>query len=174
MMQSSPFNLPRAVVLIGRLIVGAIFVYAGYAKVTTPNLMLSSWVMFKFSVSTNLNNFAAQIVPFKIVGQSGASFIAHTLPFAEIILGLCLIFGLLVRYAGAAISLMLLGFLAVLTRAYILHMDVNCTCFGTPEPLTILTLARDSAFAAIAVITTVLAFREAKRPHPWTAQQPAS
>ena len=34
MMESSPFNLRRAIIWIGRLVLAGIFIYAGYAKLT--------------------------------------------------------------------------------------------------------------------------------------------
>jgi hypothetical protein len=57
------------------------------------------------------------------------------------------------------------------TRAYLLHMDINCGCFGTPEPLTLMTVFRDGALVLLAIATTFFAFQEARRPHPWTASQ---
>jgi len=36
MMQSSPLNLRRATNWIGRLVLGGIFIYAGYAKIFLP------------------------------------------------------------------------------------------------------------------------------------------
>ena len=62
-------------------------------------------------------------------------------------------------------------FLTLVTRAYLLHMEINCGCFGTPEPLTGMTVLRDSALVALAVVMTIFAFQEARRPHPWTAAQ---
>jgi hypothetical protein len=66
----------------------------------------------------------------------------------------------------------LLGFLFAVTRAYLLHMDINCGCFGTPEKLTGWTVIRDSAFAVLAVLMTTFAFIEARQPHPWTSPAP--
>jgi len=57
-------------------------------------------------------------------------------------------------------------------RSYAAGMQINCGCFATPEPLTIATVIRDGALAALAVLMTVLAFIEARKPHPWSAPQP--
>ena len=90
MLQSSPFNLRRAVILIARLVLGGIFVYAGISKVLFPNTHL--WPMFflKFSISTNLETFAQQVESYKLLSPAGVDFVAHTLPFTEILLGLAL------------------------------------------------------------------------------------
>jgi len=169
MMQSSPLNLRRAVICIGRLLLGGIFVYAGYAKLTYPNHTLWPYFMLKFSVSANLSTFAFQVESYKVLGAAGSAFVAHTLPFVEIILGLLLLIGWQFRIWAAAVTTILFGFLVLVTRAYLLHMDINCGCFGTPEPLTLMTVLRDSALVALAILTTVFAFQESRRPHPWSA-----
>ena len=169
MMQSSPFNFRRAVVWIGRLVIGAIFAYAGYAKLTYPNHNLWPWFMLKFSVLANLSTFAFQVESYRVLGAAGSSWVAHTLPFAEIVLGLLLLLGWKLRIWATMVSAILLGFLAVVTRAYLLHMDINCGCFGTPEPLTGMTVLRDSALALLALLMTVFAYQEARKPHPWAA-----
>jgi uncharacterized membrane protein YphA (DoxX/SURF4 family) len=169
MMQSSPFSFRRAVVWIGRLVIGLIFVYAGYAKLTYPNHNLWPWFMLKFSVLANLSTFAFQVESYRVLGAAGSSWVAHTLPFAEIVLGLLLLLGWKLRIWATMVSAILLGFLAVVTRAYLLHMDINCGCFGTPEPLTGMTVLRDSALALLSLLMTVFAYQEAQKPHPWAA-----
>lgn len=173
MMQSSPYNLRRAIIWIGRLVLGGIFVYAGYSKLFLPNFI--PWPLFalRFSLSTNLTNFAIQVESYKLLSAGGISFIAHTLPFAEILLGLLLLIGWQLRIWASLITLIMLGFLGAVSRAYILHMDINCGCFGTPEKLTGMTLVRDGSLSALALLMTVFAFLEARKPHPWSAPEKA-
>ena len=172
MMQSSPLNFRRIIIWIGRLLLGGIFVYAGYAKLTYPNHTLWPWFMLKFSVLANLSTFAFQVESYKVLGPGGSSLVAHTLPFVEIVLGLLLLIGWKFRIWAAMVTAILVGFLTLVTRAYLLHMDINCGCFATPEPLTGMTVLRDSALVALAIVTTVFAFQEARRPHPWSAATP--
>jgi uncharacterized membrane protein YphA (DoxX/SURF4 family) len=169
MMQSSPLNFRRAAIWIGRLLLGGIFIYAGYSKLFLPNQHFWPYFFLKFSLSSNLATFAFQVESYKVLPAAGVTFVAHTLPFAEIVLGLLLLIGWRLRIWALMITLILLGFLAVVTRAYLLHMEINCGCFGTPEPLTGMTVLRDGALAALAVLTTVFAFQEARQPHPWSA-----
>jgi hypothetical protein len=82
---------------------------------------------------------------------------------------LLLLVGWRLRIWATIVSAILVGFLGAVTRAYLLHMDINCGCFGTPEPLTITTVLRDSALVLLAVVMTVFAFQEASKPHPWTS-----
>ena len=173
MTQSSPLNLRRAIIWIGRLLLGAIFVYAGISKIFFPNTHLWPLFVLKFSVSVNLSTFAQQVESYKLLSPAGVSFVAHTLPFTEIVLGLLLLIGWRLRIWASLVTLIMLGFLTVVTRAYLLHMDINCGCFATPEPLTLKTVIRDSLFAGLAVLMTVFAFIEARQPHPWSVPKQA-
>lgn len=169
MMQSSPFNFRRAVILIGRLVLGGIFVHAGVAKIILPNTHLWPMFVLKFSIATNLSTFAQQVESYKILSPAAADFVAHTLPLTEIILGLLLLIGWRLRIWATLVTLILLGFVGAVTRAYLLHMQIDCGCFGVPEPLTGMTVLRDSLLALLALLTTVFAFIEARQPHPWSA-----
>jgi uncharacterized membrane protein YphA (DoxX/SURF4 family) len=174
MMQSSPFNFRRAVILITRLVLGGIFVYAGISKIFFPNTHLWPMFVLKFSISTNLATFAQQVESYKLLSPAGVDFVTHTLPFTEILLGLMLLIGRGLRIWASLVTLIMLGFLTVVTRAYLLHMNINCGCFATPEPLTGMTVIRDSLFAALALLMTVFAFIEARKPHPWSASEKPS
>jgi uncharacterized membrane protein YphA (DoxX/SURF4 family) len=175
MLQSSPFNLRRAVIWIGRLLLGAIFIYAGYSKVFLPNSNLWPLFVLKFSISTNLSNFAYQVEAYKLLPAWGVDFVAHTLPFTEIILGLLLLIGWRLRIWASLLTLIMLGFSVVVLRAYLLHMDINCGCFATPEPIGLKKVLEDGALSVLAVLMTVFAFIEARKPHPWSGpEKPAT
>jgi len=169
MLQSSPFNYRRIVIWIGRLVLGAIFVYAGIAKLIYPNTHL--WPMFflKFSVSTNLSMFQQQVESYKMLSPELAGLLAHTLPFVEIVVGLMLLVGWRLKIWATLVTLIMIGFLGVVTRAYVLHMDISCGCFGTPEKLTGMTIVRDASISALALLMTCFVFIEARQPHPWSA-----
>jgi len=173
MMQSSPLNARRVVIWIGRLVLAGIFIYAGYSKLFLPNFI--PWPLFalRFSLSTNLSNFAVQVESYKLLSPGGVSFVARTLPFAEITLGLLLLIGWQLRIWASLITLIMVGFLGVVSRAYLLHMNINCGCFATPEPLTGMTVVRDGALLALALLMTIFAFIEARKPHPWSAPEKA-
>lgn len=173
MMQSSPLNGRRAIIWIGRLVLGGIFVYAGFSKLLLPNAHLWPMFMLKFSVSMNIASFAQQVESYKIISAETSQVVAHALPFVEIALGLLLLIGWRLRIWATTITVIMAGFLAAVTRAYLLHMDINCGCFGTPEKLTGMTVVRDTAFTALALLMTIFAFREAREPHPWTKPERA-
>ena len=173
MMQSSPFNFRRAVIWIGRLVLGGIFIYAGFSKLLLPNTHLWPMFVLKFSLSMNLSSFTQQVESYKMISPEASQVVAHTLPFVEIVLGLLLLIGWRLRMWSAAVTLIMAGFLTAVTRAYLLHMDINCGCFGTPEKLTGMTVVRDGAFTALALIMTIFAFIEAREPHPWSVPEKA-
>lgn len=170
-MQSNQLNLRRTIIWIGRLVLGGIFIYAGYAKVFLPNSHFWPWFVLKFSISTNLANFATQVESYKLLSPAGVSFVAHTLPFTEMTLGLLLLIGWRLRIWAAIVTVIMFGFLTVVTRAYLLHMDINCGCFATPEPISLKKIFEDGALAALALLMTALSFVEARQVHPWTAPQ---
>jgi uncharacterized membrane protein YphA (DoxX/SURF4 family) len=174
MMQSSPLNLRRVIIWIGRLVLGGIFVYAGFSKLLLPNTHLWPMFVLKFSLSMNLASFAQQVESYKMISPEASQAVAHILPFVEIVLGLLLLIGWRLRIWATAITVIMAGFLAVVTRAYLLHMDINCGCFGTPEKLTGMTVVRDGAFTALALLTTIFAFIETRQPHPWSAPEKAT
>jgi uncharacterized membrane protein YphA (DoxX/SURF4 family) len=169
MLESSPLNFRRALIWIGRLILGPIFIYAGYSKAFLPNAHF--WPMFflKFSIATNIANFAFQVDAFQMLPPWGVQFVAHTLPFTEIILGLLVLIGWRLRIWGSLLTIIMFGFFFVVLRAYLLHMNINCGCFATPEPIGPKKILEDAALSGLALLMTWFAFVEARQTHPWTA-----
>ena len=167
MMQSSPFNLRRAIIWIGRLGIGGILIYAGYAKLFMPT------VHPRPSISIALGLFAFQVDSYRLLSPEGVRFVAHTLPFAEVVIGGLLIWGWGLRIWSVLSTVLILGFFGIVLRAYLLHLQINCGCFATPEPLTIQTVIRDGLLLVFAMLMTILAFKEARKPHPWSAPEKA-
>lgn len=172
MLQSAPFNLRRIIIWLGRLLLGGIFIYAGYAKLFAPNLMLHSFFTLKFSILANFSNFGNQVRSYQLLPEAGVFFVSRFLPPAEIVLGLLLLAGWRLRVWASIVTLILFGFITVVSRAYLLGLQIDCGCFGKPEPLTGWTVLRDSAFLLLAVFMTWFAFQEAREPHPWSASTP--
>ncbi len=167
MMQSSPFNLRRAVIWLGRLILGGIFIYAGYSKLFLPTMHPHP------PIAIALAMFALQVDSYQMLAPKVVQFVAHTLPFAEIGLGLLLMLGWKLRVWATLTSLLILGFFVVVVRSYAMGLQINCGCFANPEPLTMITVVRDGLLAALALVMTIFAFIEAREPHPWSAPEKA-
>jgi uncharacterized membrane protein YphA (DoxX/SURF4 family) len=165
MMQSSPLNFRRLVMWIGRLTLGGIFIYAGYAKIFLPTMHPHP------PVGVALALFAMQVDSYQLLSPGAVKFVAHALPFTEIALGVLLIIGWHLRIFATIVSLIMLGFFAAVVRSYAMGLQINCGCFATPEPLTVNTVIRDGLLAALAVVMTVFAYVEARKPHPWSAPE---
>jgi uncharacterized membrane protein YphA (DoxX/SURF4 family) len=166
MMQSSPLHFRRLIIWIGRIVLAGMFLYAGYAKLFRPDMVPRPSLPIARSL------FALQIDSYQMLPAWAVLFIARWLPFVEIAIGLLLLIGWGLRLWSVIVTLIIGGFFAVVLRAYLLHLDINCGCFAKPEPLTGWTVFRDGALLLLAVLMTVFAFQEAHQPHPWSAAAP--
>src|SRR5207249_11595151 len=151
MMQSSPFNLRRAIIWIGRLVLAGFFIYAGYAKLTMG-------MHPRPPIGVALSFFALNVDSYQILPTWGVKFVANTLPFAEIGLGFLLLIGWRFRIWATLVTLLMLGFFVAVVRSYALAMQLNCGCLATPHPLTIKTVFRDGALVALALLLPLFAF----------------
>jgi uncharacterized membrane protein YphA (DoxX/SURF4 family) len=166
MLQSAPFTFRRMVIWLGRIVLAGFFIYAGYAKLYRPG------VTPHVNVPMALTLFSMQIDSYQMVSGNVSKWIAHTLPFAEIAIGVLLLVGWQLRVWATIITAIVAGFFFVVVRAYALGLQINCGCFAKPEPLTLMTVFRDGALLLLAVLMTVFAYQEARRPHPWSAATP--
>jgi uncharacterized membrane protein YphA (DoxX/SURF4 family) len=170
MMQSTPFTFRRVFLWICRIALAAVFLYAGSAKLLGWGLHLQPSIA---STKLSLFYFALQVDSYQLMPPWAVQFVAHTLPLAEIAIGLLLLIGWLLPVWTTLVTLLIGGFFASVLRAYLLHLDINCGCFAKPEPLTGWTVLRDGVLLLVAVLMTVFAFQESRKPHPWTASTPA-
>ena len=166
MMQSAPFNFRRIIIWIGRIVLAAIFIYAGYAKLFRPDMTPRPQMPIAISL------FALQIDSYQILPPQAVLFVARTLPFAEIALGVLLLLGWQLRIWATLVTLIIAGFFASVVRAFSMGLQINCGCFAKPEPLTIVTVIRDGVLFLLAILMTVFVFQEARKPHPWTDSAP--
>jgi uncharacterized membrane protein YphA (DoxX/SURF4 family) len=143
----------RLWLIIGRLILGAIFVYSAYMKLKAP------WIEF----ASALNGF--EILPVSMLEP-----VAKTLPWCELALGVALISGIWQRWFALIASLLLTLFFSVMVRSYAVGLKIDCGCFGPGDELGPKTLARDFSMLTLAVAVTVGSFRTAKRPAPQPAE----
>lgn len=128
-----------------RLVLGAIFLYAGYSKGLYPR---EEPFLFSMAVS------AYQLLP-----EGAVVTVARLLPWLEVVLGLVLILGWKLRYTSAFCALLLAGFIGAMAYTYSRGIEVDCACFGIGEPISPTTLARDSVFLVLAIFLAVYAWR---------------
>lgn len=141
-------------VVIGRLLLAGVFLFAAYAKmkpqVTTP------WSLN--SVETSLSMFAMQVDSYQMLKPAQVLLVAHLLPPFEMFLGLWLLSGIAPRYSTTAALLVLTGFFALMIRTYALGLSINCGCFGTSEQVGPRKIIEDGSFFAFALAVTVGSF----------------
>jgi uncharacterized membrane protein YphA (DoxX/SURF4 family) len=124
------------VVLILRVVVGAVFVVAGGLKIGHADL------------------FASQIAGFELLPQPLVAPLALLLPFIEVLLGAYLIIGLFTRAAALAAVVALAIFDGAIASAVVRGLHASCGCFGPNDQTTTSwwEVARDAGFVLIAAV----------------------
>jgi uncharacterized membrane protein YphA (DoxX/SURF4 family) len=151
-MRSSSSARPvlRIVLLLGRIVLGGIFIYAAWTKMHPP-------------MALSLNFFALEVDSYRVLSPDNVNLLAHGLPFLELALGALLLIGWPLRIVSGATSLMLMGFFALMVRSYALGLQINCGCFsGSSEAIGPLSLFRDGSLLALALVVTIAAFWKAR------------
>lgn len=138
------FLLPAA-----RIVLGLIFVYAAYAKLHFNGAWHLRDYYFFFAMSID----SYRMLPLAIV-----QWMARTLPWLELGLGALLVAGAGVRWAGLAITGLLVVFMIALTHAALGGLEINCGCFGTGSVKPGRELIVDGVLLALAVSVTVGGF----------------
>jgi uncharacterized membrane protein YphA (DoxX/SURF4 family) len=136
----------RLVFIAGRLALAAVFLWAAYTKLRDP------WMIF-----------AMEIDAMKIVSGSMVEFVARTMPWFELVLGVLLVIGIQTRYVASVATALLTVFFATLLVLYLRGFQGDCGCFGPGEQLGPKTLARDGVLILLSIWVTWEAFRRSKR-----------
>ena len=132
----------RRLLLVLRLVLAAVFLYAAYTKLREP------WMLFAMAID------AYQLLP-----EWASMLLGRTLPWIELALGIWLAAGFALRYAAAGATLLLGVFLGIMIRTYAMGMKIDCACFGLGEQISARTLLRDGVLLGLAGALTLLAIR---------------
>jgi putative oxidoreductase len=97
---------------IGRLFLGAVFIYAAILKIGSPQ------------------DFADSIAAYQILPVLIINLFALGLPFFELACGLLALTGFFLRIGVLGILAMLIMFIAALATSLLRGLDINCGCFG--------------------------------------------
>ena len=100
-------------VLLCRLAVGGIFIYASMDKLAHPQ-----------AFAETINHY--HIMPFSLLHLS-----AHLLPVVELVIGTALVVGLRQRGAALLAGVLTVIFMAAITSALARNLDISCGCFNT-------------------------------------------
>lgn len=132
----------QPLVIVGRLGLAVVFLWAGVAKLRDP------WMVF-----------AMQMDAMHIFPEASITFLARTMPWVEVILGFLLVAGIKMRYVAPVATFMLAVFFTVVTILYFRGFQGDCGCFGPGEQLGPKTIARDGALVILAIWVTWQVFR---------------
>jgi uncharacterized membrane protein YphA (DoxX/SURF4 family) len=103
----------KYLLLISRLILGFIFIYAGMEKISDPG-----------SFAVSINNY--KLLPLSIINIA-----ALILPWIEVTAGLLLIFGIVIKENAVIITSLLIIFFIAISISLFRGLNIDCGCFGT-------------------------------------------
>jgi uncharacterized membrane protein YphA (DoxX/SURF4 family) len=121
------------------LIVGAMFIFAGIAKILNLDQLIADFHHLRFASAFfdfgNLSlaepaEFAHDINNFRILPWIASVALAFYLPWLEILCGLGLVFRVLYRGALSVLIALIVVFTLAITAAKIRGLDITCGCFG--------------------------------------------
>ena len=141
----------RFPLMVGRVVLGVIFIYAGYSKLHIDG----RWHLadYHFLFAFTIDSYQIPMLPLWFVLWT-----ARILPWLELSLGTLLILGIGLRWTSSAICSLLFVFMALLTRAAILGLDINCGCYGSTYVKPSTELRNDSGLMVLALAVTIGAF----------------
>ena len=101
-----------AVGLVARLVVGGVWLVAGFLKLPDP--------------AANVRSVRA----YRLLPETIVPLVGHLLPVLEIAVGACLVLGLLTRVMAVLSALMLAAFVVGIASAWARGLQIECGCFG--------------------------------------------
>jgi putative oxidoreductase len=102
----------KYVILAARIVVGAVFVVASIDKIASPDA------------------FAANVLAYGILPYPLVNLFAVVVPWIELVCGVFLVSGVLVRSTSAMLSFLLACFVAAMIAALLQELKIDCGCFG--------------------------------------------
>ena len=105
----------KYLLLIIRLFLGFVFVYAAVTKISEPE------------------GFSQAIYNYKLLPIFLVNILAIILPWIELTAGVLLIFGISVKENSAILNGLLIIFIIAIVISLFRGLDINCGCFGTVD-----------------------------------------
>jgi uncharacterized membrane protein YphA (DoxX/SURF4 family) len=103
----------KSVLLVFRLVVGGVFVWAGLLKILDPL------------------EFAENIANYRVFSRDLSLLAAIVLPWLEVLCAVLVIFGIFRSASSLLLSGLLAAFLVLITVTIFRGLDVDCGCFGS-------------------------------------------
>jgi uncharacterized membrane protein YphA (DoxX/SURF4 family) len=145
----------RILLILGRLVLAAIFLFAAGAKMKPQAGM--PWTAG--SVKTSLSMFAMGVDSYQMLPPWAVSPFARLLPPFELLLGLWLLTGVALRISGLLSTVLICAFIIAMYSAYHRGLTISCGCFGPGAQIGPTDLIRDGLlFLPLALAVTIGAF----------------
>jgi uncharacterized membrane protein YphA (DoxX/SURF4 family) len=98
--------------ILARLLVGGVWLAAGVLKIPDP--------------TENVRAVRA----YELLPESLVPLVGHALPILEILVGVCLLAGILVRGNAVLSAVLLVAFIVGISSAWARGLSIECGCFG--------------------------------------------
>jgi len=106
-------NFSKIIYIIGRIILGAVFIYASWDKILHPD------------------DFAKIVENYRILPHFLVNIPAIFIPWVEFLCGVFLIVGIFVGGSSLIVLILLIFFIFALSSATLRGIDTACGCFST-------------------------------------------
>jgi uncharacterized membrane protein YphA (DoxX/SURF4 family) len=148
-------RLGRILLIVARVALAAVFLFAAYAKMRPQPGM--PWTLG--SLRTSLSMFAIGVDSYEMLPPWAVSPFAHFLPPFELFLGLWLLSGYGLRFSGLVSTALICAFILAMSSAYRRGLTISCGCFGQGAQIGIKELIRDGLiFLPLGLIVTIGGF----------------
>jgi uncharacterized membrane protein YphA (DoxX/SURF4 family) len=98
--------------LAARLVVGGVWVVAGVLKLPDPPASVRA------------------VRAYQLLPETVVPLVGHGLPVLEVVVGACLLLGLVTRVVAVVSALLLLAFVVGISAAWARGLQIECGCFG--------------------------------------------
>lgn len=98
--------------VVARLVVGGVWVVAGWLKLADPTESVRA------------------VRAYDLLPEGLVPLVGHALPVLELVIGLCLLVGLFVRWTAVVSALLLVAFVIGISSAWARGLSIECGCFG--------------------------------------------
>jgi uncharacterized membrane protein YphA (DoxX/SURF4 family) len=162
MTDSSRSRIGRILLLAGRLILAAIFIFAAIEKMKPQPGM--PWTLH--SINLSLLMFSWVVDSYQMLPSGMVTLFAQFLPPFELFLGLWLLTGIALRLSSLASTLLMCMFVAALGSAFERNLGINCGCFGQAAQVTVKTelMRVGLLYLPLAIAVTIGAFMLHRKP----------
>lgn len=155
------WTVGRVLLLLGRLALAGVLLYAVYAKLDNPPGTVLSFDTFRLKLA--VASFGIAIANYQLLPASVTESVAYLVLGIETALGLWLLIGMGLRWSASASAALLGFFFLLMLHAYSRGLIIDCGCFGPGDTLGPKTLARDGLLLAMAIALAVTAWLQHRK-----------